>query len=282
MIHKGHQGITKCRRHAMSPVWWPGRSQQIEDLVSQCKVCILSRKNHPEPLQPIPLPECKWQKVGTDLMELKQQTYLIVVDYYSCYIEMAKSNSTTSRSIINHLKSIFSGHDIPETVVSDNRPQYSCEEFSLVTTSYGFTHVTSSPKHTSDNGEAERAVETVKNLLRGSEDPYNVLLNYRATPLANGLSPAEILMSQILETKLSMKPTTLVSKVPDDSEIRNKEESAKIKMKLNFDSHHRAQPLIPIETGQTVSVADRKEPVKYLVRSIQGHMSSKLPVAFTA
>ena len=56
-----------------------------------------------------------------------------------------------------------------------------------------------------------------------------------------------------------MKPSTLVLKVPDDSEIRNKEESAKIKMKLNFDSHHRARPLTPMETGQTVYVTNRKE-----------------------
>ena len=128
-------------------------------------------------------------------MELKQQTCLIVVDYYSRYIEMAKLNSVTSCSIINHLKSIFNLHSIPETVVSDNGLQYSCKELSLFTTSYGFTHVTSSPKHPSGNSEAERAVETVKNLLRGSEDPYNALLNYRATTLAYGLSPAEILVS---------------------------------------------------------------------------------------
>ena len=208
----------------------------------------------------------------------------MVVDYYSRYIETAKLNSMTSRLIINHLKSIFSWHSIPETVMSDNGPQYSCEEFSLLATSYGLTHVSSSPKHPSSNGEAERVVETVKNLLRGSEDPYNALLNYRATPLANGLSHAEILMSRKLRTKLSMKSSTLVSKVPDDSEIRNKEDSAKIKMKLNFNSHLRALPLTPMETGQMVYVADRKEtgeisgqvnPRSYVVKTPSGVLPQK-------
>ena len=55
-----------------------------------------------------------------------------------------------------------------------------------------------------------------------------------------------------------MKPSTLVSKVPDDSEIRNKEESAKIKMELYIESHRRARPLTPMETDQ-MSLCGRQE-----------------------
>ena len=62
----------------------------------------------------------------------------------------------------------------------------------------GFSHVTSTPRFPQANGEAERAVSTVKNLLKKSVDPYLALLAYRTSPLKNGYSPSELLMCRKL------------------------------------------------------------------------------------
>lgn len=42
------------------------------------------------------------------------------------------------------------------------------------------------------NGEVERAVQTIKNLLKKASDQYKALMAYRATPLESGLSSAEL------------------------------------------------------------------------------------------
>jgi len=124
-LHSGHQGMTKCRHRAKDSVWWPGIRRDIDELVSKCSTCCKHRVQHPEPLMPSPLPMRPWQKVGTDLFEWNKVDDLVVVEYYSRFIEIAKLTSTTATSVISHLKSIFSRHGIPETVVSDNGPQYS-------------------------------------------------------------------------------------------------------------------------------------------------------------
>jgi hypothetical protein len=134
-IHVGHQGIVRCQTRAKTAVWWPGIHHDVTNLVKQCFICAKEATPKREPLIPTELPLYPWQKVATDLFVLNGKNYLLAVDYYSRYPEVVKLNSTTSSSIISALKSIFSQHGIPETVISDNGPQYSSLEFAEFTTS---------------------------------------------------------------------------------------------------------------------------------------------------
>ncbi len=146
-IHEGHQGITKCRERAKQSVWWPGLSKQIEDLVEKCDKCSKERQNRVEPMIPSDVPERPWQTVGSDLFELNGSNYLLVVDYLSAFVEIAKLNNTSSASIVNNLKSMFARHGIPEIVVTDNGPQYSSQKCTAFPDAHGFTHRTSNPRY---------------------------------------------------------------------------------------------------------------------------------------
>ena len=192
-IHTGHLGIQKCRERVRQSVWWPGVSQEIADMVKSCNICRIHQPTQHEPLLPSICPDRPWQRVATDLFYWKNSNYLLMVDYYSRYIEIIKLDDTTSMGIINALKSIFARHGIPETVVSDNGPQYASQQFKNFASEYNFVSVTSSPRYAQGNGEAERAVRTVKNILTKSPDPYLGLLSYRNTPIQNGYSPTEFL-----------------------------------------------------------------------------------------
>ena len=134
-------------------------------------------------------------------LELKGAPYIIVVDYFSCYIEILKlTTTTTSSSIIVAMKSIFSRHDIPNVVVSDNRPQYASKELTQVVESYGFKHQTSSPCHPQGNGKAECTVRTV---YSDCSDPQLALLSYRSTPLPScDYSPAQLLINRHLRSSI--------------------------------------------------------------------------------
>ena len=155
-IHDGHQGIVKCLERAKTSVWWIGLSSQIENLVKSCQKCIESATNSIEPLIPTEFPYRPWQRLATDLFELNSSKYLLVVDYYSRYIEVAKLSGTTSRAVVNHFKLIFARHGIPDTLVPDNGPQYASHVFRQFASIYNFKHITSSPKYPQSNGLALR------------------------------------------------------------------------------------------------------------------------------
>ena len=157
-IHQGHQGIQRCCLRIKTSVWWPGVSKDIEALVQSCTECQKSATLPREPLIQSPLPNYPWEKVAADLFELNKTIYLLVVDYFSRFVEIQKLTSTTSISIITVLKSIFARHGIPTTLITDNGPQFISNEMSQFSSTYGFHHVTSSPHYHQSNGQAERTV----------------------------------------------------------------------------------------------------------------------------
>ena len=259
-LHKGHFGISKCREKARNSVWWPNLSKQLADVVENCATCCKFQKQAPEPLMPSVLPTLPWQKVASDLFKWRGTIYLLVIDYTSKYIEISKLDNETSHEVILRLKSIFARHGIPLEVFSDNVPQYSSMEFSEFAKAYKFVHTTSSPKFPQSNGEAERAVRTIKTLLQKADDPYATLLAYRSTPVCCGCSPAELLMNRQLCSTVPIAPTQLQPAVPDYSRLKEREEAMREKQTDNFNSCHRSRELTPLLPGETLWVTDQQTP----------------------
>ena len=112
------------------------------------------------------------------MFELKDKLYLLLVGYFSRYVEVVKLICTTIKSVVAAMKPLFARHGIPDVIISDNGPQYSSQEFQQFAKDYEFKRMTSSPYHPQGNGEAERAVKTFKKLLRDTSDHNLSLLTY--------------------------------------------------------------------------------------------------------
>jgi hypothetical protein len=119
-LHSGHLGVEKCRSKARTAVWWPKVGADIAQHVASCRTCLHWAKDRAEPLQSSPLPELPWQKVATDLFELDGKHYVVVVDYYSRYVELVQLRQQTADDVINALKAIFARHGVPMICFSDN------------------------------------------------------------------------------------------------------------------------------------------------------------------
>ena len=254
-IHDGHMGITKCRERANQSEWWPHVSKDIQDRVAACGHCLEKRPSQArEPVLPLSLPNRPFQKVGEDLCEFRGLQYLVIVDYYSRYIDLAHLPNITSSTMVNKMKNSFAHRGIPETVISDNGTQFTPAECKTFSVDWNCQHVTSSPHYPQSNGEAERAVKTAKELLK-QDDIFLALLTYRSTPVPDlGASPAELAFGRRLRTTLPSLPGTLTPRILNQETLRERDAAFKQKQKRNYDHHHGVRPLPELHPGDSVFV----------------------------
>ena len=208
LIHQGHLGIEACKRRCRQSVFWPFINQEITNMVENCSNCLkYRRKQSKEPFIPHEVPTAPWLKVATDLFTIHNKNYVVVVDYFSKYFEVAAlGDPADSVSVINALKRIFSRHGIPKLVYSDNGSQYTAFEFKEFAKKWDFSHITLSPFFPQSNGLVERTIQTVKRTMKkaheSKQDILMALLVLNTTPDKEGISHAERLFNRKLRTSL--------------------------------------------------------------------------------
>ena len=90
--------------------YWPLMSAEIKDYVSSCSVCnTLQPLQCHEPLKSHDIPDRPWSKVATDLFKFNRDNYIVIVDYYSNFLEIDCLRSTSSNAVIQSLKRLLQG-----------------------------------------------------------------------------------------------------------------------------------------------------------------------------
>lgn len=128
LAHDGHPGSRMMKSHLRSSVWWPKLDQQVEEFVRNCRgCCLVSAPDAPEPMIRKPLPSRPWEDIAVDFMgPLPEGQYLlVVVDYYSRFIEVKEMNTISANDTIQELSVVFSRYGFPNTLRADNGPQLS-------------------------------------------------------------------------------------------------------------------------------------------------------------
>lgn len=272
-VHEGHLGIDRCKRRARDVMFWPGMSRDVERAVRACRVCSLHAPlPQREPIIAHHIPGLPWAKIGSDIFEVNKKYFLILVDYFSNFVEVSPLTSISSKQVILAMRDQFARHGIPQELISDNGPAYSSKEFRNFVENWGFKHSTSSPNYPQSNGRSERAVRTIKGLISKSvhsnEDFYLSLLNYRATPRDGIASPAQLLMGRRLNTRLPCHHNKLLPERDNTADYNNLIRN-QIRSKSWYDS--RARPLPELKVGDNVVALEgpRREYARVLRRAAQ-------------
>ena len=107
--------IDKCKSRARSSLYWPCVGHDIEETAAKCSICLKYRAANPkEPLIPHSVPGLRLEIVAVDIMTYQGHDYIVVVDLYSEYPEIAMLERKTAACVILHMKSMFARHGIPD------------------------------------------------------------------------------------------------------------------------------------------------------------------------
>ncbi|XP_058116009.1 uncharacterized protein K02A2.6-like [Anopheles ziemanni] len=227
-LHEGHPGIQRMKAVARSYVYWPSIDRDIAEYVKTCHACAVASKSSPRE-KPVSWPATKkpWERIHIDYAgPVDGDYFLVMVDAHTKWPEVVRTCSTTTKATIAMMRGIFARFGYPETLVSDNGPQFVSSEFEDYCCRNGIDHVKTAPFHPQSNGQAERFVDTLKRKMQKiheggatREESLDIFLaSYRMTPnpvVRNGQTPAEAMLGRKVRTALELlKPPSAEKEAP--------------------------------------------------------------------
>ncbi|XP_015122073.1 uncharacterized protein K02A2.6-like [Diachasma alloeum] len=214
-LHGNYPGICGTKAAARSYAWWPGIDKDVETIVRNCQECMEVLSAPPKtPTQPWEAPEKPWSRIHLDFAgPIAGQSFLIVVDATTKWLEVKRVSSPNSMNIIKIQRALFATFGIRGTIVYDNGTAFMSDEIKFFYNKNGIKTVYIAPYNLQANGQAERIVQTAKRSVKKlNEGDWEVklariLLKQHITPSsATGVSPAELMFGRKIRTALDRLP----------------------------------------------------------------------------
>ncbi|KAL0549424.1 hypothetical protein IC582_013906 [Cucumis melo] len=209
-----HPGSTKMYQDLKRVYWWRNMKREVAEFVSRCLVCQQVKAPRQKPaglLQPLSIPEWKWENVSMDFITglprtLRGFTVIwVVVDRLtkSAHFVPGKSTYTASKWAQLYMSEIVRLHGVPVSIVSDRDARFTSKFWKGLQTAMGTRLDFSTVFHPQTDGQTERLNQVLEDMLRacalefpGSWDSHLHLMefaynnSYQATI---GMAPFEAL-----------------------------------------------------------------------------------------
>ncbi|KAL0544204.1 hypothetical protein IC582_019317 [Cucumis melo] len=209
-----HPCSTKMYQDLKRVYWWRNMKREVAEFVSKCLVCQqvkAPRQKPPGLLQPLSIPEWKWENVSMDFITGLSRTLRgftviwVVVDRLtkSAHFVPGKSTYTASKWAQLYMSEIVRLHGVPVSIVSDRDARFTSKFWKGLQTAMGTRLDFSTAFHPQTDGQTERLNQVLEDMLRacalefpGSWDSHLHLMefaynnSYQATI---GMAPFEAL-----------------------------------------------------------------------------------------
>ena len=172
-----HPGSTKMYQDLKQHFWWNGMKRQVAELVAKCLVCQQVKAEHQRPaglLQPLDVPEWKWDKVTMDFVEGLPRTptghdsIWVVVDRLTKvahFIPISKGTPAMKLADL-YQREIVRLHGIPQVITTDRDSLFTSHYWRELHQALGTKLQFSTAFHPQTDGQTERVNQILEDMLR--------------------------------------------------------------------------------------------------------------------
>ena len=172
-----HPGSVKMYQDLKPFYWWPGMKRDVAKYVERCLTCQQVKAEHQRPsgpLQPLRIPEWKWEDISMDFilgLPLTPKGYSVIwviVDRLtkSAHFLPLKRNHTMEDLALLYIQNIVRLHGVPITIVSDRDPRFTSEFWKSLHKALKTNLSFSTAYHPQTDGQTERTNQILEDMLR--------------------------------------------------------------------------------------------------------------------
>jgi transposase InsO family protein/uncharacterized protein YjiS (DUF1127 family) len=230
----GHVGIHKTLERLKRQWFWPKMKNDVEDYVRSCTACQQNKPSHQKPmglLQPLPIPERRWQQVTMDLITQLPMSkngfdaVLVVVDKLSKMVHYVPTNTNADADQLAKLflNNVVKYHGIPESIVSDRDSRFTSRFWRSLWENLGTKLRMSTAYHPQSDGQTERQNRVLEEALRAYVSPLHddwdehlavlEFANNSSVSVSTGKIPFELNYGEIPRMPIDMVIDTNVANV---------------------------------------------------------------------
>ena len=170
-LHSTHLSCEGMKRLCRKRLFWPGLSEDLEQLYKACEPCKQLAKSKPNvPGHNVTVVPSIFEAgapgeyISMDYMSYGKHDLAIMKDRFSGLMQAYLTKDKTAESAIKALQMWSHKFGFPTEVRSDGGPCFKAR-FSEYCQSMGIKHIQSSPYFSQSNGSAERSVGLLKHLM---------------------------------------------------------------------------------------------------------------------
>jgi hypothetical protein len=157
--------------------YWPGMKKEVVDFIAKYLECQKVKDEHRHPtgfLQPLPIPEWKWEVVTMDFITKLPRTnkqhdsIMVVVDKLTkaAHFIPVKLTHKETNIVDVYMREIARLHGIPKTIVSDRDPKFTSNFWKGLFNGFGTNLNFSTTYHPESDGQTERVNQVIEDMLR--------------------------------------------------------------------------------------------------------------------